>query len=137
MPPVDVGGRVRAEMNISPTPPSARAVPVGSRGTGRRPRVAILSTWHPEPADNGRKQRTRRMIEALARDYEVALVSLLPPVECRATLPPVPQVFCQRALPLPTFAPASPAALAALLSPLPRSFMATWDAATAAALAAF
>jgi glycosyltransferase involved in cell wall biosynthesis len=96
--------------------------------------VAILSTWHPEPADNGRKQRTRRMIEALAPEFDIALVSLLPPEQCNADLPPVPGVRSQYALPLPTFAPRSPRALAALWGGMPRSLAATWDAATAAAL---
>ena len=102
-----------------------------------QPRVLLLSTWHPEPADNGRKQRTRQMITALAETCEVLLVSLLPDaMEAEATLPPVPGVRQQLALPLPAFAPRSRAALAALFQPLPRSLAATWSPATATALAA-
>ena len=119
----------------SPAPPGRRggASVVERNEVGRR-RVAILSTWHPEPADNGRKQRTRRMIEALAGEYEVALISLLPPGQHDADLPTVPGVYYQRTLPLPAFAPRSPIALAATWSRIPRSLVATWDAATASAI---
>src|SRR5215211_5183339 len=94
--------------------------------------VAILSTWHPEPVDNGRKQRTRQMIAALAEEYEVALISLLPPDEVEAgDVPPVPGVWQQWTLPLPAFTPRSWPALAAGLHPLPRSTVMTWRKSTA------
>lgn len=97
-----------------------------------RRRIAILSTWHPEPADNGRKQRTRAMIGALAERYDIALICLLPSETLDAgPLPAVPRVWRQWALPLPVFHPYAPAALAAGLRPLPRSIVATWSSATA------
>lgn len=101
-----------------------------------RHRVAFLSTWHPEPVDNGRKQRTRQMITALADDHEIALISLLP-AEALAggPLPGVPGVWRQWALPLPAFHPRSPASIVAGLRPLPRSLVATWDPDTAATIA--
>lgn len=102
----------------------------------RRARVAVLSTWHPEPVDNGRKQRTRQMINALAEEYDVALISLLPSEEIAAgEPPPVPGVWQQWALPLPVFAPRSWPALIAGLHPLPRSTVMTWRKATALRIA--
>ncbi|MGN6700002.1 MAG: hypothetical protein ACTHMR_17750, partial [Thermomicrobiales bacterium] len=111
----------------------ARVTSVAGAGE-EQPRVLLLSTWHPEPADNGRKQRTRQMIAALAETCAVFLVSLLPDtVDTPAALPSVPGVRRQWALPLPAFAPRSWSALAALFQPLPRSLAATWNPVTAAA----
>ena len=100
----------------------------------KRPRVAILSTWHPEPADNGRKRRTRLMISALAGEYDVALISLLPPETPLDDLPAVPGVMHQSALSLPAFQPRSLAGLLGSVSLRPRSVVATWSKATARAI---
>jgi polysaccharide biosynthesis protein PslH len=125
---------------VSPSQPATVVTParvISTEGPGEeRPRVLLLSTWHPEPADNGRKQRTRQMIAALAETCAVFLVSLLPDTtDAVERLPPVPGVRQQWTLPLPAFAPRSRAALAALFQPMPRSLAATWNPATAAALA--
>lgn len=102
-----------------------------------RRRIALFSTWYLEPADNGRKQRTRQMIAALAGDYDVALIALLPAENGdRGPLRPVPGVWRQWVLPLPVFHPTAANALLAGLSPLPRSLVATWDPGTAAAVSA-
>jgi glycosyltransferase involved in cell wall biosynthesis len=99
------------------------------RASSGRERIAILSTWHPEPVDNGRKQRTRQMIAALAERYDVALISLLPAHELEAGAPaPVPGVWQQWALPLPVFETRAWPALLAAAHPWPRSIVATWSA---------
>lgn len=112
--------------------------PVGAHrpvAAARCPRIALLSAWHPEPVDNGSKRRTRQMIDALTIDYDVVLISLLPPEEITEhQLPNVPNVWRQHILPLPAFHNRSLTALAAGLHPLPRSFVATWNHRTAAAL---
>ncbi len=101
-------------------------------GHVRQARVALLSTWHPEPADNGRKQRTRIIIDALAREHEVFLISLVDPADAaRGTLPVVSGVAEQFLLPLPVFKSLSLAGIIGTLSPLPRSIFATWNPATA------
>lgn len=122
----------------SPVESSPRQGPDSTRGRAciARPRVAILSTWHPEPVDNGRKQRTRQMIAALAVDYDIVLLSLLPSREIAAGIPPqVPDVWQQCVLPLPEFDPWSLPALLAGLHPLPRSVVATWSPSLAAQIA--
>lgn len=102
------------------------------RAPAARSRIAILSTWHPAPVDNGRKQRTQWMISALAEEYDVLLISLLPPSELRGnTLSMVPDIWRQWALPLPEFAPRSLPALLAGFHTLPRSIIATWSRQTA------
>jgi hypothetical protein len=97
-----------------------------------RVRIAILSTWHPEPVDNGRKQRTRAMIGALSQRYDVVLFSLLPLAEVGAcSSRPVPDVWKQFVFSLPTYRARSPSAVIAGASLVPRSIIATWDASLA------
>ncbi|HUG16699.1 MAG TPA: glycosyltransferase family 4 protein [Thermomicrobiales bacterium] len=100
-----------------------------------RPRVAILTTWHPEPVDNGRKQRTRQIIDAFASTHDIVLVSLLPPgVVRRGPLPPTPGVWRQYAFPIPVFRPRSWSGALGFLSLIPRSLVATWSRDTAEAV---
>lgn len=100
-------------------------------GQLRQARVALLSTWHPEPVDNGRKQRTRLIIDALAEEHEVILISLLDSADLAGgELPAVPGVAAQFQLPLPTFRSRSAAGVGGAFSRLPRSLVATWDPAT-------
>jgi glycosyltransferase involved in cell wall biosynthesis len=92
----------------------------------------VLSTWHPNPVDNGRKQRTLGLIDALAGDFDVVLVSLLAESEIASSgLPAVPGVWRQTALPLPTFESWSPRSLVGAMHRWPRSVIATWDPNTA------
>jgi glycosyltransferase involved in cell wall biosynthesis len=101
-------------------------------GHFRHARVALLSTWHPEPVDNGRKQRTRIIIDALASEHEVILISLVDPAEASGeTLPAVAGVAAQFQLPLPVFRSRSLAGLRGVFSRLPRSIVSTWSPDTA------
>ena len=96
-------------------------------GAARR-RVAVLSTWHPMPPDNGRKQRTLAMIAALARDYDIVLVSLTPPDEIgQIAARTVPGVWRQHVAALPVFRPRSPSALLAGIGACPRALRAVWN----------
>lgn len=101
----------------------------------RRPPLLLLSTWHPMPADNGRKLRTKMLIDALSQDYEIVLVSMLSPEEPDSVgRVPVPGVVEQHRLDLPTFRPRSPRALTAAFQVYPRSTIVSWDERTAAAI---
>ena len=99
--------------------------------TDDRPVVSILTTWHPEPADNGAKQRIQGIVRELSRAFRVVIVSLLPTDEVRDDLPRVPDVVAQYALPLPAFNPGTLRSKAALLGAVPRSLIATWSPETA------
>lgn len=101
-----------------------------SAGRSDRPRIVILSTWHPEPADNGRKQRTRFMISTLSEHYDVVLVSLLPEEMLTQALPEVPGVWKQFELPLPVFRPGALDHIALGANRYPRSISATWSEST-------
>ena len=101
-------------------------------GHFRHARVALLSTWHPEPVDNGRKQRTRIIIDSLARQHEVILISLVEPSTAAGeALPAVPGVTAQFQLPLPVFRSLSLPGVVGAFSRLPRSIVSTWSPATA------
>jgi glycosyltransferase involved in cell wall biosynthesis len=101
-------------------------------GHFRHARVALLSTWHPEPVDNGRKQRTRIIIDALARQHEIILISLVEPGTAAGdSLPAVPGVTAQFQLPLPVFRSMSLPGVIGAFSRLPRSIVSTWSPATA------
>jgi glycosyltransferase involved in cell wall biosynthesis len=115
------------------------AVPAmsGAAANAARPRVAILSTWYPEPIDNGAKLRVRLMIDALAPDFDVLLVVLLGNDDMpEGTLTEVSGVESTHVLPLPTFRPRSVKSLVAAFSAEPRSIAATWDPALARHIAA-
>lgn len=94
----------------------------------------MLSTWHPEPADNGRKQRTSAMLRALAKQYDVLLVSLLAPNEAGKIHDRVDSAYMQVVLPLPTFESRSFKGLIGSVNRYPRSAIATWSGETAGAL---
>jgi glycosyltransferase involved in cell wall biosynthesis len=116
----------------------ATGEPVASVAAGSHPartRIAVLSTWHPEPVDNGRKQRTRAIIEALAGEYDVALISLLAQDELDGSpLPPVYGAWQQVAVPLPAYQSRSVSGVLGGLHPYPRSLVATWNPDTALAI---
>lgn len=96
-------------------------------GHFRHARVALLSTWHPEPVDNGRKQRTRIIIDALSSQHEVILISLVDPTQAsESLLPDVPGVTSQFQMPLPVFRSKSLDGLRGVFSQLPRSIVSTW-----------
>ena len=108
------------------------ALGTGAVSLTARTRVALITPWHPEPVDNGSKQRIAQLIAALAPDYDIVLISLLTADE-QAGAPPssVPGVYRQCVLTLPSYRPRSAKALLAGLHPLPRSFAVTWDRTTA------
>lgn len=100
-----------------------------------RRRIAVLTPWHPEPADNGSKLRARAIIDALSEEFDVALISLLPPETIRSDeQAAVPGVWQQFMLPLPGYSPGSPRSILAALSSFPRSMVMTWDVDTAHAI---
>jgi glycosyltransferase involved in cell wall biosynthesis len=110
---------------------SSSSLAAASPALVRQARVALLSTWHPEPVDNGRKQRTRMIIDALSPDVEIVLISLVDdPATDGRPLPTVPAVVAAYALRLPTFESHSLRGLKGALSTRPRSVGATWDADT-------
>lgn len=93
-----------------------------------KPVVVLLSGWHPEPIDNGAKQRLRMFIKALERHYTLVLISLLPSDEVDPRhLPRVPGVRYQYALPLPEYRSGAARSIIGGLSLIPRSLRATWD----------
>src|SRR5690606_7225011 len=105
-------------------------------GAVQRPAIGIVTPWHPEPVDNGSKLRLKLIIDTLAPDYDITLISLLDEhFPSELTPAPVPGVACQRAFRIPTYQPRSVRAAVAGLHPLPRSFAATWDAAVARSVA--
>jgi polysaccharide biosynthesis protein PslH len=135
---LDVDGLASLSRGRSPVESEARLLPRRSgRGSLAPRRIAVLSPWHPEPADNGSKLRARAVIGALAEEFDVVLISLLPPETIQhAELPAVPGVWQQFTLPLPGYNPRSPRALIATLSSFPRSMVMTWSEDTARAIRA-
>lgn len=115
---------------VHPVTEQARTA-TGLQGSNRRPRVAMLSTWHPEPADNGRKQRTRNMIDALADACDVTLISLLPEAGPPEPLPIVPQVGRQFSVRIPASSSSSLRLAMSTLHSYPRSQVTIWNRATA------
>jgi glycosyltransferase involved in cell wall biosynthesis len=98
------------------------------RAPQRRPRVALISPWRPEPVDNGSKQRIKGIIDALAPMCDLALISLLPEDEFARSRPgSMPGISREWILPMPAFRERSAPALLAGLARMPRSFSATWD----------
>jgi glycosyltransferase involved in cell wall biosynthesis len=103
--------------------------------SNRRERIALVTPWHPEPVDNGSKQRIRQLITALADTYDIVLITLLSPEQCSIEpLPNVPGVWSQHTIPLAAFEPRSIRALLASFRTIPRSFVATWDSNVASAI---
>lgn len=94
----------------------------------RRSRVALLSMWPVEPADNGRKQRTRHMIDALAPDYDVTLISLLPSEQQLEGEARVPNVARQYSITLPSPHAPPHRTLAEAMRRYPRSQVSIWNA---------
>lgn len=92
-------------------------------------RILALSTWWPEPADNGIKLRLSRLLQALAASHEVHLLAL-----CRdmpgAADQELPLPYCATAL--AERAPATPLHLGSpvvsLWSTRPASVRAAWSA---------
>lgn len=118
--------------STSPRAGSAVALPArghpGTEARGRRERIALITPWHPEPVDNGSKQRIRQLIASLAGEYDIVLISLLAPDQLWSATPPaVPGVWRGYVLPLPSYRPRSLRAILATLQPIPRSFAATWE----------
>lgn len=91
-------------------------------------RVLILSTWWPEPADNGSRLRAMHLIRSLAREYEVHLIAFTQgPVEdvqrreldrlCAST----------HAIRRPDWNPGRLARVVGLLHPEPSYYRASWS----------
>lgn len=100
-----------------------------------RPALLLLSAWHPEPIDNGAKQRVRMMIHALADEYSIVLISLLPANELESgDLPRVPGVRRQYAVPMPAYDGHSVRSALVGLARTPRSLVSTWDQRTSLAI---
>lgn len=113
-------------MAAGPAPAATFRSP-SPHGVAPRPRIALISPWRPLPVDNGSKQRIRNLIEALAPDYDLALISLLPDEEISGGLRGhIPGVAQEWALPLPSYDGRSARGLVDAFGPRPRSFAATW-----------
>jgi len=92
-------------------------------------RILALSTWWPEPADNGIKLRLSRLLRALATSHEVHLLAL-----CRdmpdAADQHLPLHYCAtaRAEPAPMTPLRTGSRLTSLWHPRPASVRAAWSA---------
>lgn len=94
----------------------------------RRPRVLVITPWHPEPVDNGSKIRARALVEGLSSRYDVVLVSMVGRQDGDPdSLPAIPGVWRQFGLVQKEYQPRSLRSLAAGFSRLPRSMVVTWD----------
>jgi len=103
----------------------------------RRPVIALVSPWHPEPTDNGSKHRLRRLIDTFSDEYDVFLIVLQSDTDGSPEIHgQVPGVWRLTVLPIPNFRPRSLRSIAASLHPYPRSFVATWDQEIAKAISA-
>jgi glycosyltransferase involved in cell wall biosynthesis len=103
----------------------------------KKPRVGILSTWHPEPVDNGSKQRLRHIIDALSTDNTVVFVTMVAETDLGPPLADIPGVEEQRNVTYPSYRPRAIRGLAGALSLLPRSLNATWNRRSAEAIQRF
>lgn len=129
------GGQTAMAASPAATAEAGRHATASATDAGQRRRVLIISPWHPEPVDNGSKQRLAAMIAALRGWYDIGLVTLAERAELAdGPLPPVGGVWRQWAWEMPGYAPRSPAAILAATSRYPRSFVTTWDARVAAAI---
>ena len=104
---------------------------VRPRGSAPRRALAVLSTWPLEPADNGRKQRTRRMIDALAQDFDITLITLTPPSDLPVSQAASPNVAHVHALAMPHEPSSTPLKIGKTLHRYPRSQVELWCASTA------
>ncbi len=93
-------------------------------------RILALSSWWPEPADNGIKLRLRHLLQALASRHELHLLALAqgPHEQPAASLP-----YCASAayLPAPALSLGPGTQLASLIFAAPASVRATWSPAFA------
>ncbi len=96
--------------------------------------VTFVSFWNPFPPDNGAKQRTLMLLEALAQEHRVDLV-LLTTNPDEANLPDVISP-CRSitTIPIPAFDPDAPRAWSGLFQATPRSFAARYNPAVTALL---
>ena len=98
-------------------------------------RVLALSSWWPEPADNGSRMRIAHLLHALAQEHEVHLVALSQgevQADQRAQLETV--CASARSIPERTWVPRRAETIASLWHSEPTSIRATWNPAFAALL---
>ena len=116
--------------SLPPTRSPALATPgVAQLSPRARQRLALISPWRPLPVDNGSKQRIRCIIEALAPEYDLAFMALLPQHELHnAARGVIPGIEREWLFTLPDFQSRSLRSIVAGARGLPRSFASTWDA---------
>ncbi|MCI0575025.1 MAG: glycosyltransferase [Chloroflexi bacterium] len=90
-------------------------------------KILFLSSWYPYPPDNGSKLRVYNLLQGLARQHEVTLLSFAGRLP--AETPPALRTLCCQviAVPRPPYQPNSPRALAGLFSLAPRSVLDTYQ----------
>jgi glycosyltransferase involved in cell wall biosynthesis len=90
--------------------------------------ITYVTAWYPNPADNGAKMRALGWIQALAMEHTVDLVVAVPDTSC--PLEPGPLTTLCRSIvtfPIPAIQPAGIRSRLALLRPVPRSYVATYE----------
>src|SRR5262245_11843216 len=91
-------------------------------------RVLALSSWWPEPADNGSRMRIAHLLRALVQEHEVHLVALSQSPVSEGQRGQMEQV-CASAYAVPEYpwTPSTAALLASLWRPEPASVRATYN----------
>lgn len=102
-------------------------------------RILVLSRWLPYPSDNGAKIRVLNILSQLGQRHQIDLLAFTAPtdrVDARVRRALAEHCRSVKVLPYPAYRPTSTRALAALLSPRPRSFVDTYSPAMQAAASA-
>jgi polysaccharide biosynthesis protein PslH len=91
-------------------------------------RVLALTSWWPEPADNGIKLRLNRLLRSLAHSHELHLAALChTPPDADQTLAALGYCASAEATPAPELRRGDATRLGSLLSSRPASVRATWS----------
>src|SRR5262245_35779072 len=98
-------------------------------------RVLFVSAWFPHPPSNGSRQRVHHLLRALAARHEVTLLSFADEAGVDPAAPEL-RALCRevRVLPRTPFEPRAWRSRLAFLAPRPRSVVATFSPAMAAAI---
>src|ERR1700690_2344319 len=98
-------------------------------------RILLLSAWFPDPPSNGSRLRVSHLLRALAPAHDVSLLSFADQPDVDPAAPAV-GALCREVHVVPPvrFNPRAWRARAAFVSPRPRSLVATYSPAMAAAI---
>ncbi|MCG8350918.1 MAG: glycosyltransferase family 4 protein [Chloroflexales bacterium] len=98
-------------------------------------RILALSSWWPEPADNGARLRVSNLLRALAREHEIHLVAFTQGPADEIQRVQTEQICASvRAVPQRNRRPRHRDRLVSLIHPEPASVRATWNTAFAASV---